>query len=92
MSEDSSGSFQFLVPEGPNASDLNSLQGAALRGGRCEEMLHKILEVLKLEVEHRGLSSPMTPEDMLNKMVGLSHEFDLPNIREKALDYQKAGR
>lgn len=92
MSEESSGSFQFLAPEDPSTFDLNTLKGAAQRGERCEEMLHKILEVLKLEVEHHGMSSPMTPEDMLNKMVGLSHEFDLPNIREKALDYQKAGR
>jgi hypothetical protein len=92
MSEDRSGPFQWIDPEDPSTADLNALQGALKRGERSYEMLMKILDVMKAEVEHRGMSTPMTPEDMLNKMVGLAHEFDLPEIREKALDYQKTSR
>jgi hypothetical protein len=68
----------------------SSVQEALERGERCYEMLVKILDVLKTEVGHRGAGSAMSPNDLLYKIIGLAHEYNLPDIREKALAYQES--
>jgi hypothetical protein len=65
------------------------IQEAIEKGGRCQDMLLKILEVLKYEINHHGEGSAMSPTDLLYKIIGLASEYDLPEIREKALDYQE---
>lgn len=55
-------------------------------GLRAHKMLLKIIEWLKVEAGHDGAGAAMTASDMLNKIVGLSQHFDLPEIRKRALD------
>lgn len=69
-----------------------NMQSALSANERAYEMLIKIVDVLKTEVEHEGIGASMTPSDLLNKIVGLAHEYDLPKVREKALDCQEGGR
>jgi len=59
---------------------------------RCGALVLRILDVLKEEVQHEGHCIPMTAKDLLNKIVGLATELQLPDIREKALDYHEAGQ
>lgn len=61
-------------------------------GARALQMLRKIMEVLKTEVEHEGAGPAMSPSDLLHKIIGLAQQYDLPEIREMALAYQEGGR
>jgi hypothetical protein len=68
------------------------VQEAIEKGIRCHEMLLRILDVLKLELSHQGGGTTMSPTDLLHKITGLASEYNLPEIREKALDCQEAGQ
>jgi len=86
MSEhESGGIFRDMMPD-------TSIQDALRSGDRAYGMLIRILEHLKTEVSHEGAGGSMSAVDFFNKIIGLAHEYDLPEIREMALDYQKAGR
>jgi len=69
-----------------------SIQEALERGNRAYGMLIKILDHLKTEVSYEKSGGTMSAADFFNKIIGLAHEYDLPEIREKALEYQEAGR
>jgi hypothetical protein len=68
------------------------LQSALKSGDRAYGMLIRILEYLKTEVSHEGAGGGLSASEFLNKIIGLAHEYDLPEIREMALGYQEAGR
>lgn len=70
----------------------SSVQQALEQGERAYGMLIKILDYLKTEVEYEKAGGTTSPSDFMNKIVGLAHEYDLPEIRERALGYQEAGR
>lgn len=69
-----------------------SIQDALRSGDRAYGMLIKILEYVKTEVSHEKSGGSMSASDFCNKIIGLAHEYDLPEIREMALGYQEAGR
>lgn len=52
---------------------------------RALAMLHRLVDAIKQEATHEGVGG-MSPADLLNKIVGLAHEYNLPEIREKALE------
>jgi hypothetical protein len=78
--------------EGYSTAPDVSIQEAIETGIRCHEMLLRILDVLKLELTHQGGGATMSPTDLLHKIIGLASEYNLPEIREKALDCQEAGQ
>lgn len=78
--------------DGYPKTSSESLQDALDRGWRCHQMLLRILDVLKLELSHHGGGASLSPIDLLHKITGLASEYNLPEIREKALDCQEAGQ
>lgn len=77
----------FIVDDKePVCTEVNAV------GERCHAMIIRLLEFLKVEVEHEGAGTPINANDFLNKVIGLAHEYDLPGIREKAFECQQAGQ
>ena len=46
-----------------------------------EELLFKIIHILKMELDHEGTDCMVTPTQLLDKIAGMSH--GLPAIRER---------
>lgn len=78
----------FIDSQQPDAN----LQDALETGGRAYEMLFKLLDVLKIEMQHTGAGESMSPREFLYKIIGMAHEYNLPELREKALAYQELGQ
>jgi hypothetical protein len=51
-------------------------------------LLLKIVDILKADVDHEGTDAVMKPSDLLNRIVGLSSELGLEEIRERALGHK----
>lgn len=86
MTEASTSIFEY-----PQTQPTN-IQDALIKGERAYTMLLKILEFVKVEVQHEGAGTDMAPSDFLNKIIGLAYEYGLTELRENALACQEAGR
>lgn len=88
MTEASTSIFEYNNP----ITESTNIQDALEKGERAYAMLFKILEFVKVEVQHEGAGTDMSPSDFLNKIIGLAYEYGLNELRENALACQEAGR
>jgi hypothetical protein len=92
MSENESYTTGIFQEDKTHETDVQRYIEALEARSRAYDMLIKVLDYLKTEVEYEKAGGTTSPSDFMNKIIGLAHEYDLPEIRERALGYQEAGR